>query len=232
MEVLAIIPARGGSKGIRNKNMTLLNGCPLLKYTFDAAKGSKLVSRTILSTDSDEYARYACLNQIEVRMRPPELAKDDTLMKSVIDYHLEELKNEGYEPDVFVLLQPTSPLRTSKHIDESLHELFQNEFADSLVSVIKVPHNCIPQKIMVLEEGFLHFYMEDGEQYSTRQELPVYFARNGAAIYAVYTKTYLNTRSLYGKNCIPYEMEEIESIDIDEINDLKLAEYLLSINNK
>ena len=229
MEVLAIIPARRGSKGIPNKNMSSLNGHPLLKYTFDAARESRLISRIILSTDSNEYAKYAKDNHIEARIRPAELAKDDTLMKTVIDYHLNELKKENYVPDVIVLLQPTSPLRTSKHIDEALTKLFSNELADAIVSVIKVPHNFTPQKIMVLDDGFLKFYKEGGEQYSTRQNLPNYYGRNGAAIYAVYTNAYIITGSLYGKNCIPYEMNTLESVDIDEINDLKLAECLLML---
>lgn len=228
MEILAIIPARGGSKGIHKKNMAELNGQPLLKYTFDAAKNSSLITRAVLSTDDDEFAAYGRENGIEVLMRPEELAGDKTPMKDVIDHHLKELSDKGYEPDIFILLQPTSPLRTEKHIDEALKLMIDDEKADAVVSVTGVPHQYLPMKIMELsEDGSLLFYKEDGEKYTLRQELPKLYARNGAAVYAVYTDVYKETRSLYGKRCIPYIMKEEDSVDIDTEFDLFLADCIL-----
>ena len=228
MDILAIIPARGGSKGIKKKNMALLNGQPLLKYTFDAARKSRLINRIILSTDDEDFAGYGRDNGIEAVMRPEELAGDSTPMKDVIDYHLSELKNTGYEPDIFILLQPTSPLRTEKHIDEALKALINDEEADATVSVVDIPHEYLPMKIMELrDDGSLKFYREDGEKYTTRQELPHLYARNGAAIYAVYIKSYKETRSLYGTRCIPYIMKEEESVDIDTEFDLFIAECIM-----
>lgn len=230
LEVLAIIPARSGSKGILNKNMVLINGKPLLQYTYDAAIHSKKITRIILSTDSEEYAKYAKKQGIETLMRPVQLAEDDTPMKDVIDYHLAQLEANNYIPDVFVLLQPTSPLRTAHNIDEALESLEANSKADAVVSVMKVPHNFTPLKVMTLDdEGFLHFYQPDGEKYSTRQKLPQqYYARNGAAIYAVYTKAYMETHSLYGNVCIPYLMDSKVSVDIDEIEDIEIASWRIS----
>ena len=230
MEILAIIPARGGSKGIPKKNMALLCGEPLLHYTFEAAKKSSLITRVILSTDDEVFAKYAESNGVEISMRPPELASDSAVMKDVINYHLDSLKDRGYEPDIFILLQPTSPLRTSEHIDEALRLLIEDDIADAIVSVIPVPHQFLPMKLMELNDsGFLDFHVSGGEKYTTRQALPTLYARNGAAIYAVYTKVYRETGSLYGSNCLPYIMDSYSSIDIDEPFDLFLAEKIMSL---
>ena len=228
MEILAIVPARGGSKGIPHKNMTDLAGKPLMGYTFDAAKGSSLITRTILSTDDEEFADYARSEGVEVRMRPDELASDTAVMKDVINYHLDELEKEGYKSDAFILLQPTSPLRTPKHIDEALELMISDEKADAVVSVVDVPHQYLPMKLMTLkDDGSLGFYVEDGEKYTTRQALPHLYARNGAAVYAVYSEVYRETGSLYGHHCVPYLMTQEDSIDIDEPFDLYIAEAIL-----
>lgn len=229
LEILAIIPARGGSKGIPHKNIIDLCGKPLIQYTIDAAKNSQLITRVLVSTDDDEIANVSRDFGAEVMMRPDYLSDDSAPMKDVIDYILNVLRNTGYNPDIFILLQPTSPLRTSKHIDEALHNMINNEKSDATVSVIELPHQYSPLKIMEIDnEGFLYFYKEAGEKYTTRQELPRYYARNGAAIYAVYVNAYEETHSLYGNYCIAYEMKIEESIDIDSKYDLKIASYLLS----
>ncbi len=232
MDILAIIPARGGSKGIPHKNMADLCGKPLLQYTFDAAKRSKLITRVILSTDDEEFAEFARKNDIEVQMRPAELASDTAVMKDVINYHLEKLAEEGYKPEAFILLQPTSPLRTAEHIDEALGKMLDDEKSDAIVSVVDVPHEYLPMKLMQMnEDGSLKFYQADGEKYTTRQALPHLYARNGAAVYAVYTDVYKETGSLYGTHCLPYEMSPEDSIDIDTKFDLFLAEAVLKGRN-
>lgn len=233
MNILGIIPARGGSKGIPKKNMADLMGQPLLKYTFDAAKGSKLLDRIILSTDDEEFASYGRENGIEIAMRPGELASDTALLKDTIKYHLAGLEKEGYKPDIFILLQPTSPLRTSQHIDEALQKLIDDREADAIVSVKDIPHEYLPMKIMELDDtGALNFYYEDGEKYVNRQSLPKFYARNGAAVYAVYTDIFLKTGSLYGTRCIPYFMKDEESVDIDTSFDLFIAECILKKRDK
>ncbi len=233
MNILAFIPARGGSKGIHRKNMADLNGQPLLKYTFDAAKESRLINRIILSTDDKEFADYGRENGIEVAMRPDSLASDTALMKDAIAYHLGELSKEGYDPDIFILLQPTSPLRTAAHIDEALSLLIEDEKADALVSVKDIPHEYLPMKIMELDEsGALQFYYENGESYVNRQSLPHFYARNGAAIYAVYSRVFLEKGSFYGTRCIPYLMKEEDSVDIDTEFDLFVASCLLNYKNR
>lgn len=232
-KILALIPARAGSKGIPNKNMYELNGKPLIQYTFDAVKKCNMITRAILSTDSIEYAEYARTQGIDAVIRPVELASDNTPMKDVIDFHLNELMAAGEYYDILLLLQPTSPLRTEKHIDEALTLLEKQSVADAVVSVIKVPHSFSPLKIMTRNEnGFLNFYHPEGEQFTTRQELPDYYARNGAAIYAVYTESYRETKSLYGHYCIPFEMDAKDSVDIDSIDDLLMASWRLMQREK
>ena len=233
MNILAIVPARGGSKGIPGKNMVDLNGKPLMQYTFDAAKESKYIDRILLSTDDEKFAEFGRSQGIEVEMRPEELATDTAVMKDVINYHLDRLAEKGYTPDIFILLQPTSPLRTVQHIDDALKLLIEDETADAIVSVMDMPHQYLPMKIMKMDDsGALKFYQEDGEKYTTRQALPHLYARNGAAIYAVYTDVYRKTGSLYGTRCLPYVMEEEDSVDIDKPFDLFLADCILKSRQK
>lgn len=233
MNILAIVPARGGSKGIPGKNMVDLNGKPLMQYTFDAAKESKFIDRILLSTDDEKFAEFGRSQDIDVEMRPAELATDTAVMKDVINYHLDRLAEKGYTPDIFILLQPTSPLRTSQHIDEALKLLTEDETADAIVSVMDMPHQYLPMKILKMDDsGALKFYQEDGEKYTTRQALPHLYARNGAAIYAVYTDVYRKTGSLYGTRCLPYVMEEEDSVDIDKPFDLFLADCILKSRQK
>ncbi len=228
MEIMGIIPARAGSKGIHRKNMVDLNGKPLLKYSIDAAKNSRFITRVVMTTDDAEFAEYGRKNGIDVLMRPESLSDDTALIKDVIAFHIKELAETGYKPDIIVLLQPTSPLRTEKHIDEALEKMIEDPEADAVVSLVEVPHEYSPLKIMkIVEDGSLRFYKEDGERFVTRQTLPKLYARNGAAIYAVYTKAFLDTGSLYGTRCLPYFMEEDESVDIDSYFELFLVECIM-----
>ena len=139
-EILAIIPARGGSKGIKRKNLVSIEGKPLIQYTIDAAVGSKYVTRVTVNSEDAEIIEYASKQGVEVIVRPDELAQDTTPMKDVILYELQYLREkERYIPDILVLLQPTSPLRTAEHIDEAMHKLLSSD-ADALVSVEEKPH--------------------------------------------------------------------------------------------
>ena len=228
-EILAIIPARGGSKGIPKKNMVLLYGNPLIHYTIDAAKKSSLISRVILSSDDDEIINYCKSQFIEVPFRRPfKLAQDDTPMIDVVKHAIIFLKKkENYKPEYIILLQPTSPLRTAQHIDEALNKLINSD-ADSIVSVIEVPHQFNPFSVMKLNvEGNLAFFIKEGKKYSRRQDKPVLYARNGPAIFASKYECILKNNVLYSGNILPYFMKRKISIDIDNTFDLILAEILL-----
>ena len=214
---LAIIPARGGSKGIKRKNIRDLDGRPLIEYTIDAAKTSDAVDRVIVSTDDQEIANVAAAAGAEVPfMRPDELARDDTPTEPVLTHALKELDEEF---DQFVLLQPTSPLRTAEHVTEAITKYEQSE-SESLLSVYQSKN----YRWQYTEEGATQINF-DGNR-SRRQEKQPEFAENGA-IYITEVDTYLQTENLtYGKTEL-YEMSERSSVDIDVPFDLWLAEQIL-----
>jgi CMP-N,N'-diacetyllegionaminic acid synthase len=219
VEVVALIPARGGSKGIPRKNLAPLAGRPLLAWTVDAALASRTVTRTIVSTDDEEIAHAAEELGAEVLARPPDLAADETPMRDAIVHALEELPGT----EVLVLLQPTSPLRRAEHVDAAV-ELLLESGADSVVSVVEVPHRYRPGSLMALAGDRLVTLAD--AHYGTRQEKPVVYARNGPAV-LVLRPDRIGV-DLYGGDCRPYVMEQRDSIDVDEPSDLELAELLLA----
>jgi CMP-N-acetylneuraminic acid synthetase len=228
-EVLGLIPARGGSKSIPRKNLYPLCGRALIEYTFDAAKKSRYLSRILLTTDDEEIASLGRKNGIEVPfLRPENLASDDSPTLAAVQHAVDYLNNkEGYCPDVIALLQPTSPLRKHSHIDEAIR-LLESTGADSVVSVEEVPHRYNPVSIMKIEEGRLVPFLESEQtKISRRQDKPKLYARNGAAIYAVRYATLMQHNSLFGKDCCPLIMRPEESVDIDTIFDVRLAEIIL-----
>ncbi len=227
-EILAIIPARGGSKSIPKKNMILLNGKPLIEYTIKAAKKSRLISRIILSSENEQIIDYCTKRGIEVPFkRPNNIAGDDIPMLEVVFHALNFFKKkENYTPEYIILLQPTSPQRTSNHIDESLGKL-KDTNADSIVSVVDVPHNFNPYSVMDFDGTYLKPYLDFKESNNLRQNKPIFYARNGPAILAFTYDCIMNKKSMYGEKILPYFMKREESIDIDENYDLEIAEFFL-----
>jgi len=224
MQVLGIVPARGGSKGLAGKNLLPLGGRPLLAYTADAAKASRRLSRVVLSTDDEAIARAGSQLGLEVPfMRPAELARDETPMLPVLQHALRALA-PSFVPDAVVVLQPTSPFRRANHIDDAI-DLLETSGADSVVSVVEVPHRFNPVSVMTIEEGRLKPFTA-GEPILRRQDKPRVFARNGPAVLAVRAAV-LERGSLYGDDCRPLMMAEDESIDIDTAADLEYAEHVL-----
>ena len=229
MNILGLIPARGGSKGITQKNIVNLAGKPLVAYTCEAAKSCLKLDRIILNTDDQDIARVGAAYGVEVPfLRPTELADDETPILPVIQHTLKWFEeNEGECFDIVVLLQPTSPLRQSPHIDAAVDLILESN-ADTVVSVQAVPHNFTPDSIMQIDEnGYLKPFME-GELVLRRQEKPLVFARNGPAVLAVQRRV-IEADRLYGDHVLPLEMTSIESIDIDDETDLLMAEALLNL---
>jgi len=218
VDVVALIPARGGSKGIPRKNLAPLAGRPLLAWTVAAAHETDTVGRVVVSTDDDEIAETARGLGAEVLRRPPELGNDQTPMRAVVDHALGELG----AVDVLVLLQPTSPLRRPEHIDEAVRLLFDGD-ADSVVSVVEVPHRFAPESLMALDDGRL---VPLGGSATRRQDKRLLYARNGPAVLALRPDRLGD--DLYGGDCRAYAMRPEDSLDIDEPFDLELAEWLLS----
>lgn len=225
MQVLGVIPARGGSKGIPQKNLRPVAGRPLLAYTADAALASRRLTRVVVSTDDPAIADAARGLGLEVPfMRPAELAADSTLMLPVLQHAVGAMAERGFGADVVVLLQPTSPLRRAEHIDRAV-ELLVSSGADSVVTVVEVPHQFNPVSVMRLEDGRLVPFL-DGPSVLRRQDKPRVFARNGPAVLAVRTSV-IDRGSLYGDDCRPLPMTPEESIDLDTPADVELLEYLL-----
>ncbi len=228
MNILAIIPARGGSKGIQDKNIKPIFNKPLIYWTIEEIKKSKLITRSILSSDSQKIIDISIKYGLEAPfVRPSNISDDDTPMLPVIIHAVKFMVNDlKFKPDYIILLQPTSPLRTAVHIDEALNLLI-NSKADSIVSVVKVPHNYNPYSVMRLKNNYLKSFLKYDETKNLRQQKPIFYARNGAAIYAFTYDCLINKNSIYGDKILAYEMSKENSIDIDDTTDLKLCEYYL-----
>jgi CMP-N,N'-diacetyllegionaminic acid synthase len=217
VDVVGLVPARAGSKGIPRKNLAPVAGKPLLQWTLEAAADSELLTRVVVSTDWDEASQLARALEAEVQERPAELAEDGTPMLEVVRHALGELG----DCDVLVLLQPTSPLRRAAHIDACVRLLLETG-ADSVVTVVEVPHQFRPASVMALDEGRL---VPLAKPVGTRQDKPVVYARNGPAVLAL--KPERLGDDLYAGDCRPSVMEPRDSIDVDGPFELELAELLL-----
>jgi CMP-N,N'-diacetyllegionaminic acid synthase len=225
MNVLGVIPARGGSKGIPTKNLAPLCGRPLLAYTADAVNDSKKLTRTIVSTDDERIADCARSLGLEVPfIRPSSLAADDAPMLPVLQHVISAMRADGFETDMVVLLQPTSPLRRGQHIDAAIDWL-QRVRGDSVVSVVEVPHQFNPISVMRVDEGLLKPFLEASAP-TRRQDKPRLYARNGPAVLAVHARV-IESGSLYGDESWPLIMTREDSIDVDSQWDLKMAEWAL-----
>lgn len=232
MNILGLITARGGSKSIPHKNITPLGGRPLLAYTADAARASRHLARIVLSTDDEQIAAVGRECGIEVPfMRPAELAGDTTPSIAVAQHAVKWLADEqGWQTDILMLLQPTSPLRQTRHIDEALDALIAAD-ADTVVSVIEVPHNFSPYNQMQIgANGHLTDFWTQPLPFDRyrRQNLPKLYARNGPVVLACRVGVLFERNSFYGEHIVPYVMDEISSVDIDTPFDLKLAEWLMT----
>jgi len=234
MKYLAIIPARGGSKGIPKKNLCLLDGIPLIYYTIKAALKSSSIDKTILSTDNQEIANIGQKYGAEVPfLRPKKYAKD---LSPTIDLVLHAIKwleqNSSYKPDAVILLQPTSPLRTSAHIEEAI-KIFNKKKPDALVSTVEVPHNFSPDKLLSFDRN--HLFIKKNEDFNTikpRQDMPRLYARNGPALLIFNTRFIKKEKNFYRGITLPYIMKKEASIDIDDKSDLMIAESIIRYNRK
>lgn len=222
LKILSIIPARGGSKGIPRKNLVLLNKVPLLEYTVNASINSKFISKTVISTNDNEIQNFAKKFPIDIIERPEKLATDGAPLDKTIEYVLNKLKDsEKFIPDVIVLLQITSPLRTSKHIDEALELYFTKNF-DSLLSVYP-SHKFIWNQLDDVAEPVNY----DPSNRPNRQDITNEFIENGA-IYITNYESFQKKHCRISGRIVLYIMPEELSLEIDSSYDLFLAEQLLN----
>mgnify|MGYP001229164366 FL=1 len=232
--ILAIIPARGESKGIKNKNIVNFCGKPLIYWTIKAAQNSKYIDRVIVSTDSKRIREIAEKYDVQRNsLRPKKYSTDYATTLSVLKYEIKKQEKKNYYPDIIVTLQPTSPLRNAHHVDSALKLFLKNKRADSLVSCMEVPHNFNPKSLMKLKGKYLIEVKKDDNNYSRHLKNTLY-ARNGAAIYI--TRRSLIEKKLFNDFTIPFEMNRFVSVDIDSKDDLLIAsmfyKYLKEKNEK
>ncbi|CAM8624286.1 NeuA CMP-N-acetylneuraminic acid synthetase [Burkholderiales bacterium] len=228
MKVLAVIPARGGSKGIPLKNIVQIAGRPLLEWTIDAALACPGLGLTVVSTDHPEIAKCAEKAGVRVVNRPPELAQEDTPTAPVIKHAWSQACLMGFEADVVMTLQPTSPLRRPDQLTQALDLFSRYPNADSLVSIQRLPHQFGPEMLMNLSGPWA---ATASSTYALRrQDKQAYWARNGAAIYL--TRAMNLQEFIWGGKTLAFEMDKISSIDIDDLDDLKIAEGLLNCTGR
>ncbi|SFD31667.1 cytidylyltransferase domain-containing protein [Ruminococcus albus] len=226
-KILAVIPARGGSKGIPHKNIVDLCGKPLIVYSIEAGKKSRYIDYVMVSTDDEEIAKVAEQYGAEIPfMRPTDLASDTAKTIDAIIHAITELRKKGECFDVLVLLQPTAPLRNFEDVDKAIETFFSNN-CFSLVSVSEVDDH--PVLIRSIEEGKLKSLLNVSST-CRRQDMPKYYKVNGCIYINSINELTLNTS--FNDNVIPYRMEKSHSVDIDELCDLYLAEYYLRKNSK
>lgn len=220
---LAIIPARGGSKRLPRKNVLNLCGKPLIAYSIEAGLKSKYISKVIVSSDDEEILQISQNFGADVIKRPDNLATDTATTFDTIEHAINSLEKFDY----IILLQPTSPLRNEKHIDEAI-ELLNQRNADAIISVCETEHS--PLWCNTLNEDLSMADFLSKELLDKRsQELPKYYRLNGA-IYICKTEKFLNNRGFFLENSIiAYMMDKKDSVDIDEEIDFKLAEFCLTV---
>jgi CMP-N,N'-diacetyllegionaminic acid synthase len=224
---LGIVPARGGSKGVPGKNVRLLAGHSLLDYTARVARASGVVDRVILSTDSETIAEAGRHAGLEVPFtRPAALAADDTPMLPVVCHALEALASAGWEAEIVVLLQPTSPLRRPEHIREAVTLLRETD-ADSVVSVVELPHHLSPDYVMRIDAGVLKPFLPEGVRVSRRQDARRAYSRDGT-VYAFWRRTLDRYGTIYGESCRPLMIDPRDSLSIDSPADWDAAERALA----
>lgn len=227
-KILAIIPARSGSKGLPHKNIKKLDGKPLIAYTIEAAQKSNLFIDIFVSTDSEEYAEISKnFGAIVPFLRDENLANDNSKISDVIINVLEKLKKMGKEYDYFMLLQPTSPLRTEEDILNS-YNFLKMKNGNSVITVCEAEHS--PLWMNTLSENLcLDNFLESTNK--NRQELEQYYRINGA-IYLTNVEYYKKFKNFYKDKSYAYIMDREKSIDIDTKLDFIVAEAILKYKNK
>jgi len=227
MRILAIIPARGGSKGVPGKNIKLLEGKALLAYTAEVAFASNLLTEVIVSTEDEQTAEVAKSLGIKVPFsRPMSLAQDNTPTVDVIIHALKWYESQSVFFDAVCLLQATCPFRTVDFLNKAIAKFIEQD-TDSLVSVLKVPHVYNPHWTFEMnDKGNLEIATGETEIISRRQELPISYHRDGA-IYITKSKVLLEEHSLYGKSIAFIESDPNFYINIDTLEDWERAEEIV-----
>lgn len=229
--ILAVVPARGGSKGIPRKNLCRLAGASLVEHAARAAAALKWIDRAVLSTDDDEIAAEGKNTGLEVPfMRPPELAAD--MAGSIEMWQHAWRASEAHfreRYDISILLEPTSPMRRPEDITAAVDTLIENDCA-AAATVSRAPAHFTPHKCLTVDgDGTIGFYHQQGRRYAIRQKIPAYYFRNGIC-YAVKRKTLLEEARIIEADCRAVVIER-HVVNIDDWHDLEYAEFLMNKND-
>ncbi len=228
MNNLAIIPARSGSKGLKDKNIRLMNGLPMMGYSIKAALDSNMYSHVMVSTDSQRYADIARQCGAEVPfLRSKSLAQDKSSSWDVVKEVVRMYGELGVSFDTLTLLQPTTPLRDANDIRNAFR-VFDEKDANAVVSVCEVDHSPLWSNRLDENNSMIHF-AENIRVNGNRQMLSTYYRLNGA-IYLLKISVLDNIDQLYSNRCYACIMSRKKSVDIDSLEDFEYAEYLFNKN--
>ncbi|PHS14921.1 MAG: CMP-N-acetlyneuraminic acid synthetase [Kangiella sp.] len=224
--VLALIPARGGSKRLPQKNILPLGEKPLITWTIEAALESDIIDSVVVSTDCKDIANVSIASGAKVPFeRPEKLSNDNATSLDVVLHALDKLAEDGEHYDIVILLQPTSPLRCHKDIINAF-ELFDKKDANGIVSVCEMEHSPLWSNTLPADLSLSEFLSNDLHN-KRSQELQNYYRLNGA-IYITLIKELRNQKKfLLNENCFAFIMDKEKSVDIDTLNDFHLAEFYL-----
>ncbi len=220
---LAVVPARGGSKRLPRKNILDLANKPLIAWSIEAGLNSRYVDKVIVSSDDDEILNIAKTYNSEIIKRPASLANDTATSFDALKHTIENVETYDY----IILLQPTSPLRSSQHIDEAI-ELLMSKNADAIISITEMDHSPLWSNTLS-EDGDMSTFLREEVKNIRSQDLEKYYRINGA-IYICETERLLKKENFFiDDNIFSYVMDRKSSIDIDEEVDFHLAQYLIEL---
>lgn len=225
MKVLAVIPGRGGSKGVKGKNIRMVDGMPLIAYAINTAIESKKLSRFIVNTDSDEIEQVAREYKADVFRRLPELGSDSASIVPVILETLEALEKDGEVYDILILLQITSPIRTGKNVDDIIEMFEQDPSLSGVISVVPM-HDVHPARMYRLDDSNLMLPLNPEWETARRQDIPPVYYRNGC-IYAIRTDLLKLNKTLMPEGKKGYVMPVEWLANIDDERDLIITEALI-----
>ena len=224
MNILGLIPARGGSKGVKGKNIRIIDGKPLIHYSIEAATDSEVLNFLAVDTDDEEIGKVASETGVQLLMRPKELAQDNSNIVDVALRVLEQFEIHGIPVDILVLLQPTAPIRTGNNIDEAVQMLIDNPEEEAVISVVPM-EDTHPARMYYREDDRL-ISLDPELEFKRRQELEPVFYRNGC-IYAIRTQVLKSQKTFMPKKKLGYVMNSNWLANIDDERDLILTEALV-----
>ena len=225
MKILGIIPARAGSKRVKDKNIRPFVGKTLTHLAIEQVLEAKYLDRIIVSSDSDKVLSIAeTYKKVEALRRPSDLASDTAPAIDYMKHAVNYCETQGWTPDLVVIIQPTSPIRNGEDIDKTIDCLRKNLIADSAVSIVKLPHDVHPYKFKTLDGEVLRPWLVDEGQKTAEKDLPDIYIRN-CAVYVFRVKN-LRKDITYGEKCIGHKMKPESAVDINDMIDFEFAEYL------